>query len=83
LFIDILPNGQTHLLGSFNWADGLFDVTWSEINEHIAVSASGDGSLQAWDVNQPQVYAVLFVDFVFIQLALKVLFFKSKMIFCC
>lgn len=34
---------------SFDWNDGLFDVTWSENNEHILVTCSGDGSLQLWD----------------------------------
>ncbi|KAB0407283.1 hypothetical protein E2I00_000138, partial [Balaenoptera physalus] len=33
----------------FDWNDGLFDVTWSENNEHILVTCSGDGSLQLWD----------------------------------
>uniref|UniRef100_A0A5F9CUV9 Peroxin-7 n=1 Tax=Oryctolagus cuniculus TaxID=9986 RepID=A0A5F9CUV9_RABIT len=34
---------------SFDWNDGLFDVTWSENNEHVLVTCSGDGSLQLWD----------------------------------
>nr|XP_008526662.1 PREDICTED: peroxisomal biogenesis factor 7 [Equus przewalskii] len=34
---------------SFEWNDGLFDVTWSENNEHVLVTCSGDGSLQLWD----------------------------------
>uniref|UniRef100_A0A8C6RLF4 Peroxin-7 n=1 Tax=Nannospalax galili TaxID=1026970 RepID=A0A8C6RLF4_NANGA len=34
---------------SFDWNDGLFDVTWSENNEHILVTCSGDGLLQLWD----------------------------------
>jgi peroxin-7 len=55
LFLDILPDGQAHLLKSFDWADGLFDVTWSEANEHVAISASGDGSIQAWDMNKTEV----------------------------
>ncbi|MGH0179891.1 UNVERIFIED_CONTAM: hypothetical protein FKN15_008544 [Acipenser sinensis] len=38
---------------SFDWNDGLFDVTWSENNEHVLVTASGDGSLQIWDTNNP------------------------------
>ncbi|XP_069899565.1 peroxisomal biogenesis factor 7 isoform X1 [Globicephala melas] len=37
------------LFRSFDWNDGLFDVTWSENNEHILVTCSGDGSLQLWD----------------------------------
>uniref|UniRef100_A0A2K5CIB8 Peroxisomal targeting signal 2 receptor n=2 Tax=Aotus nancymaae TaxID=37293 RepID=A0A2K5CIB8_AOTNA len=37
------------LFRSFDWSDGLFDVTWSENNEHVLVTCSGDGSLQLWD----------------------------------
>ncbi|XP_014389409.1 PREDICTED: peroxisomal biogenesis factor 7, partial [Myotis brandtii] len=38
---------------SFDWNDGLFDVTWSENNEHVLVTCSGDGSLQLWDTAKP------------------------------
>nr|XP_020635038.1 peroxisomal biogenesis factor 7 [Pogona vitticeps] len=38
-----------HLFRSFDWNDSLFDVTWSENNEHVLVTSSGDGSLQIWD----------------------------------
>lgn len=34
---------------SWEWGDGLFDVAWSEGNEHILVAGGGDGSLQLWD----------------------------------
>lgn len=37
---------------SFDWNDGLFDVTWSENNEHVLITSSGDGSLQIWDVTK-------------------------------
>ncbi|XP_063773480.1 peroxisomal biogenesis factor 7 isoform X2 [Pseudophryne corroboree] len=39
---------------SFDWSDALFDVTWSEINENVLVTSSGDGSLQLWDITKPQ-----------------------------
>ena len=55
MFIDVLPDGQAHLVKSFDWNDGLFDVAWSELNDNLAVSASGDGSIQAWDLNQANV----------------------------
>ncbi|XP_070595987.1 peroxisomal biogenesis factor 7 [Erythrolamprus reginae] len=42
-----------HLFRSFDWNDGLFDVTWSENNEHVLVTSSGDGSLQIWDTEKP------------------------------
>ena len=34
---------------SWEWGDGLFDVAWSEANEHVMVAGGGDGSLQLWD----------------------------------
>ena len=39
----------------FQFSDGMFDVTWAENNENILVGAGGDGSIQVWDVLQPQV----------------------------
>ena len=33
------------------WRDGLFDVTWSEMNEAILVAAAGDGSVLIFDQN--------------------------------
>lgn len=42
------------LMHSFDWNDGLFDVTWSENNEHVLVTGAGDGSLQIWDTANPQ-----------------------------
>ncbi|KAG2468240.1 PEX7 protein, partial [Polypterus senegalus] len=38
---------------SFDWNDSLFDVTWSESNEHVIVTGGGDGSLQIWDTANP------------------------------
>ncbi|XP_038132742.1 peroxisomal biogenesis factor 7 [Cyprinodon tularosa] len=37
------------LVRSWDWGDGLFDVAWSEANEHVLVAGGGDGSLQLWD----------------------------------
>lgn len=34
---------------SWEWSDGLFDISWSETNEHVMVTGAGDGSLQLWD----------------------------------
>ncbi|EOB02637.1 Peroxisomal targeting signal 2 receptor, partial [Anas platyrhynchos] len=39
---------------SYDWNDGLFDVTWSENNEHVLITSSGDGSLQVWDTAKPK-----------------------------
>jgi len=35
------------------WKDGLFDVTWSEVNEAVLVAGSGDGSLLVVDQSRP------------------------------
>lgn len=53
LFFDSTPAGLVPIK-SFNWVDGLFDVTWSESNDNVAVTAGGDGCLHVWDVNRPQ-----------------------------
>lgn len=39
------PNGISEWR-SFDTADGLYDCAWSEENENILVSASGDGSIK-------------------------------------
>ncbi|RUS22255.1 WD40-repeat-containing domain protein [Endogone sp. FLAS-F59071] len=33
----------------YDTQDGLFDITWSEVNENQLVTASGDGSIKLWD----------------------------------
>ncbi|XP_033099187.1 peroxisomal targeting signal 2 receptor-like [Anneissia japonica] len=50
--IDDTPAGGV-LLKSFDWSDGLFDVTWAETNENLLVTGGGDGSIQVWDIAQP------------------------------
>ena len=52
--VDSSPGGLT-LVKRFEWNDALFDVTWSENNEHVCVTGSGDGSIQVWDFAQGQV----------------------------
>ena len=37
----------------FDTADGLYDCAWSEENENILLSASGDGSIKVWDLAAP------------------------------
>lgn len=39
----------------FPWRDGLFDATWSEVNEAVIVVAGGDGNILIFDQSQPQV----------------------------
>lgn len=56
IIIDLAPDG-VRLVQSFDWKDGLFDVTWAENNENILITAGGDGSIQIWDIAQPQVHS--------------------------
>ena len=46
------PNGLREV-AVFDTADGLYDCAWSEDNENILVSASGDGSIKVWDLHAP------------------------------
>ena len=39
----------------WEWGEGLFDCSWSEHNQDFSVTASGDGSLQIWDLKNPKV----------------------------
>ncbi|XP_027135328.1 peroxisomal biogenesis factor 7 isoform X2 [Larimichthys crocea] len=48
LVLDETESGLS-LIRSWQWGDGLFDVAWSEANEHVMVAGGGDGSLQLWD----------------------------------
>lgn len=50
--LELTPNGIQEL-ASFDTADGLYDCAWSESNENILVSASGDGSIKVWDLALP------------------------------
>ena len=48
----ITPNGLREV-AVFDTTDGLYDCAWSEDNENILVSASGDGSIKVWDLQAP------------------------------
>ena len=48
----ITPNGLREV-AVFDTTDGLYDCAWSEDNENILVSASGDGSIKVWDLHAP------------------------------
>ena len=39
----------------YGWQDGLFDVTWSEVNEAVLVVAGGDGNVLIFDQGVTQV----------------------------
>lgn len=48
--LETTSNGAIHEKNVFDWSDGLFDVVWSEQDMNIVVTASGDGSLQMWNL---------------------------------
>ena len=56
--VDSSPGGMI-VVKRFEWNDALFDVTWSENNEHVCVTGSGDGSIQVWDFAQQQVSQII------------------------
>lgn len=37
---------------SFDWSDALFDVTFVETDPSLLISASGDGSINVWQLSQ-------------------------------
>lgn len=46
LYEEILSHNKGYKeVGRYGWNDGLFDVTWSEVNEAVLVAAAGDGKL--------------------------------------
>eukprot|EP00898_Chlorokybus_atmophyticus_P000953 jgi/Chlat1/1859/Chrsp141S02191 len=50
--LQLAPNGLVEV-AAFDTADGLYDCCWSEENENLLVSASGDGSVKVWDLAAP------------------------------
>lgn len=54
LFHFELQNNEIIELQRLEWSDGLFDVTWCPYVPDMAVTSSGDGSLQIWsDIYKP------------------------------
>jgi len=47
--------GAQPVVQSLPWSDCLFSVAWSEKNEHVIVTGSGDGSIQVYDINNNKV----------------------------
>ncbi|EDV24475.1 Peroxisomal targeting signal 2 receptor [Trichoplax sp. H2] len=48
--IDAQPQGLL-LNKRLEWKSSLFDCCWSEINDNIIVTCSGDGSIQIWNIS--------------------------------
>lgn len=54
-FLKLTSDGNLIEVSNSVWSDGLFDVVWSECDANVAVTASGDGTLQLWNLANPQV----------------------------
>lgn len=61
--LELTPAGPVEVR-SFDWNDAIFDLTWSENNENICVTGSGDGALGVWDVAQDKVTIFIFMELV-------------------
>lgn len=57
--LQVTPDDSLVEAGKFEWPDGLFDVVWSETNPDLVVTASGDCSLQLWNLCQDPVCTTL------------------------
>ncbi|GJP37286.1 hypothetical protein CLOM_g21712 [Closterium sp. NIES-68] len=51
--LELAPGGGLVEVMAYDTADGLYDCCWSEANENLLVSASGDGSVKIWDLALP------------------------------
>lgn len=47
------PGGQVTPVADWLTKDGVYDTAWSEDNEHVLVTAHGDGSVKFFDWTQP------------------------------
>ena len=45
-------------VGTYDWNDGLFDVTWAENNENLVVAGAGDGAVLLFDVKNTKVVPI-------------------------
>ena len=51
------------------WTDGLFDVAFAEDHPDVILTASGDGGIQLWNIQNPQVnnnYLCFYIDLIYI-----------------
>ncbi|KAG8191840.1 hypothetical protein JTE90_022829 [Oedothorax gibbosus] len=51
LFVLDVQSGkaEVNVLTTRDWPEGLYDVTWSELNPNLLVTSCCDGSIQIWD----------------------------------
>ncbi|XP_055845725.1 peroxisomal targeting signal 2 receptor [Episyrphus balteatus] len=48
--LELRSDSEIDEICKFEWSDGLFDVAWCPYADNVAATASGDGSLQIWDL---------------------------------
>jgi len=48
------PGGAAVPVADWLTADGVYDCSWSEANEHVLATAQGDGTIKLFDWSQPQ-----------------------------
>jgi len=53
--LDLTPENSLVLNTQLQWNDGLFDLAFAEDHPDVLITASGDGSLQLWNVKNPQI----------------------------
>lgn len=51
--LDAAPPGGLVEVAAYDTLDGVYDVAWSEENEHVLAAACGDGSVKLYDVAAP------------------------------
>ncbi|KAH3901963.1 probable Peroxisomal targeting signal 2 receptor [Saccharomycodes ludwigii] len=63
LFIlTIQPSGQIVPSNAFLTRDGLFDLSWNELNENQVLVAQGDGTLRLFDINLQKYPVAIFQE---------------------
>lgn len=56
--LEMGPDGHLRESRNFLTQEGLYDCSWSEVNENQLVSASADGSLKLWDTMTSDDYPI-------------------------
>ncbi|GIY16406.1 peroxisomal targeting signal 2 receptor [Caerostris extrusa] len=62
LFIlEVRNSKQITPLTHRNWVDGIYDVSWSELNPELLVTSCNDGTILIWDIILGPVKYIMFV----------------------
>lgn len=68
-------------VAQMQWTDGLFDVAFAEDHPDVILTASGDGGIQLWNIQNPQVNfyiqaKIMFMYFFLFLIQIKLFIFK-------